>query len=435
MNTRTPEAANTSATDTGSVQRVIPIKKDDGRAYGRPAPAYRKELTEVGAGTPMGELLRRYWHPIGLSIDATTTPCHVRVLGEDLILFRDRSGNATPQDGHASQPGGSPGRRGGRVGLVYPHCAHRGASLYYGKVEARGIRCCYHGWLFDTEGHCLEQPCEADGGRARDQVRQPWYPVQEQYGLIWAYLGPAAKQPVLPRYECLEALGEGEFLEADDSSIGGGGPQIIPCNWLQHYENLVDPFHVVILHSSFSGTQFVEQMALMPEVTWDTAKHSVRTVSLRKLPDGNTLRRISEAGLPTLRVIPSPRVGRYGMVESLGWVLPIDDTSFRIYVAGRVRETGELRKMRSRLNGKLWEELTAEEHREFPGDYEAQVSQGAFALHSEEHLATSDIGIAKLRRLLQKQLNAIKDGKDPAGVSFDANAPPVKFSAGNFLVA
>jgi phenylpropionate dioxygenase-like ring-hydroxylating dioxygenase large terminal subunit len=104
----------------------------------------------------------------------------------------------------------------------------------------------------------------------RGKVRQPWYPVQELYGLVWAYMGPPDKKPVLPRYECLETLDEGEFLEADDNSIGGGGPQVIPCNWLQHYENLVDPFHVVVLHSSFSGTQFVPQMAVMPEVTWDT---------------------------------------------------------------------------------------------------------------------------------------------------------------------
>ena len=393
--------------------RATPATTDTGTAYGRPRRTYRKELTEVGAGTPMGELLRRYWHPVGTLADATDTPRRVRVLGEDLILFRDQSG---------------------RPGLVYPHCAHRGASLFYGKVEARGIRCCYHGWLFDVQGHCLEQPCEPDGGRARAKVRQPWYPVQERYGLVWAYMGPPDRKPVLPRYECLETLEAGEFLETDDNSIGGGGPRIIPCNWLQHYENLVDPFHVVILHSSFSGTQFVEQMAVMPEVTWDTQDLSVRTLSLRRLPDGKTLSRISEAGLPTLRVIPSPRIGRYGRVESIGWVLPIDDHSFRIYVVGRVREAGELYRMRSRLNGKLWEELTEEEHQRFPGDYEAQVHQGNIAWHSEEHLATSDRGIVMLRRLLQKQLDAISEGADPAGVSFDPDAPPVRFSAGNFLM-
>ncbi len=398
---------------THEAHRVIPIKVDTGTAYGRPAPTCKKELAEVGAGTPMGELLRRYWHPIGMEADATNIPRKVRVLGEDLILFRDTSG---------------------RPGLVYPHCAHRGTSLYYGKVDDKGIRCCYHGWQFDVQGHCIDQPCEPQGGKARDKVRQPWYPVQEQYGLIWAYMGPPDKKPTLPRYECLDVLDEGEMLEADDSSIGGGGPQVIECNWLQHYENLVDPFHVVILHTSFSGTQFVEQMAVMPDVTWETQPQSVRTISLRKLPDGKTLRRISEAGLPTLRVIPSPRLGRFGRVESLGWVLPIDDHSFRIYVVGRVKTAGELRAMRTRMNGKLWEEMSEEEHQQYPNDVEAMVSQGVIAKHSEEHLATSDRGIVMLRRLLQKQLEALAKGQDPDGVSFDPNAPPVAFTAGNFLL-
>lgn len=396
--------------------RVIPIANaapDVGTAYGKPAPTYRKELTEVGAGTPMGELLRRYWHPIGLASDATDTPSKLRVLGEDLILFRDKAG---------------------RPGLVYPHCAHRGTSLFYGKVEEQGIRCCYHGWVFDVQGRCVEQPCERGGNSlARERLRQPWYPVQELYGLIWAYMGPPEKKPVLPRYECLDNLDPGESLEVNDRSIGGGGPQIIDCNWLQHYENLVDPFHVVVLHSTFSGTQFVDAMALMPEVSWETVDLGVKTTSVRHLDDGTVFRRVSQAGMPTLRVIPSPRVGKYGRVESLGWILPIDDEHFRIYVVGRVGEPGELARMRSRQNGKLWEELTEAEHQQSPGDYEAMISQGKFAKHSEEHLATSDRGVVMLRKYLQKQLDVVARGDNPAGVSFDVNAAPVFFDAGNFL--
>ncbi|MEJ8814208.1 aromatic ring-hydroxylating dioxygenase subunit alpha [Variovorax ureilyticus] len=402
---------NPSTAETAE-KKVIPITVDTGTAYGRKPGVHNPLLTEVGAGTPMGELLRRYWHPVGLSADAGDPPRQVRVLGEDLILFRDGTG---------------------RPGLVHPNCAHRGASLYYGKVEERGIRCCYHGWLFDVEGHCVEQPCEAEMGKSRGRVRQPWYPVQELYGLIWAYMGPPEKKPVLPRYDALERLGEGEFLETNDASIGGGGPQIVPCNWLQHYENLVDPFHVVVLHSTFSGTQFVEQMATMPEVTWDTVELGVRTTSIRHLPDGKVFRRVSQAGVPTLRVIPSPRVGKYGRLESLGWVLPIDDHSFRIHVVGRVSSEGELTRMRSRMNGRLWEELTEAEHQRMPGDYEAMVSQGAIAKHSEEHLATSDRGIVMLRRYLKAQLERIERGEDPAGVSFDPDAPPVEFDAGNWL--
>ena len=171
----------------------------------------------------------------------------------------------------------------------------------------------------------------------------------------------------------------------------------------------------------------------MPEVHWEVQPLGVRTMSMRTLPDGQRLRRISEAGLPTLRVIPSPRLGRFGRVESLGWVLPIDDHSFRIYVVGRVREAGELRRMRTRMNGKLWEEMSEEEHRLSPNDVEAMVGQGVIAKHSEEHLVTSDKGIVMLRRLLQAQLQAVAEGRDPAGVSFDPDAPPVVFTAGNWL--
>ncbi|CAA2105661.1 aromatic ring-hydroxylating dioxygenase subunit alpha [Variovorax paradoxus] len=403
--------SGTAAPTAGEWQ---PIAFDTGTAYGRKPPSHKPELTEVGAGTPMGELLRRYWHPIGLAGDATDTPRQVRVLGEDLILFRDKTG---------------------RPGLVHWRCAHRGASLYYGRVEEEGIRCCYHGWMFDVQGHCVDQPCEPDGGaRSRGRVRQPWYPVQEQYGLIWAYLGPAEKKPVLPRYDCLETLDEGETLEADGNSIGGGGPQVIPCNWLQHYENVADPFHVPVLHGSFSGTQFVALMGQMPDVTFESTETGVMITSIRKLEDGGTFRRVAGPVLPTLRVVPNPRVAAYGRVESIGWVLPIDDHSFRIYTVGRVKTPGDLARVRSRLNGKLWEELSEAEHRAFPGDYEAQVSQGAITAHSEEHLASSDRGIVMLRRLLQRQLDAVREGRDPAGVSFDPAAPPVQFEAGNFLV-
>ncbi|HKW94390.1 MAG TPA: aromatic ring-hydroxylating dioxygenase subunit alpha [Methylomirabilota bacterium] len=386
---------------------------DTGTGYGRPLPTAMRELTDVGPGTPMGELLRRYWHPVGLVGDAAETPRALRALGEDLVLFRD-------------------GR--GWPGLVTARCAHRGTTLYYGRVEERGIRCCYHGWLFDVEGHCLEQPCEPDGGRQRERMRQPWYPVRERYGLIFAYMGPPDRKPALPRYEPLERLDPDELLEANDQSIGGGGPAVIPCNWLQHYENLMDTLHVPILHGSFSGPQFTAQMGLMPAVTWEMTDKGVKAVSDRRLPDGRVLHRISEAVLPTLRVIPNPRVAQYARVETIGWVLPIDDTSFRIYTAGRVRTPGEIAAVRSRLNGKLWEELSAEEHQRFPGDYEAQVGQGPITRHSEENLVSSDRGVALVRRALRQQLEALAAGRDPVGVTFDEDAPPVVFEAGNFLI-
>ena len=386
-------------------------RRDEGTGYEIRPPQYKSELVQVGRSKPMGELLRRYWHPIGLASDANGTPRKVRALGEDLILFRDGAG---------------------RAGLVHARCCHRGTTLYYGKVEARGIRCCYHGWLFDTQGHCLEQPCEPQGGLFREKVRQPWYPVEERYGLIFAYMGPPERKPVLPRYHCLEVMDDGEFVETDDSSLGGGGPQIIPCNWLQHYENVVDPFHVPVLHASFSGAQFSMAMAAMPEVAFERSPRGVTVRATRKV-DGKTFHRVTEAVIPTLRVVPNPRVAQFTRVESIGWVLPIDDTSFRIYVAGRSKHPGDLSRMRSKFEGKFWWDMTEEEHQRHPGDYEAQVGQGPITIHSEEHFAQSDRGVLMIRRMLQDQINIIEAGRDPIGVTFDPNVGPVVFEAGNYI--
>src|SRR5579862_8933968 len=377
-------------------------------AYSRPEPSFRSELTCVGRGTPMGELLRRYWHPVGLISDAGEQPRMVRVLGEDLVLFRDRSG---------------------RAGLVYPRCAHRGASLYYGRTEERGIRCCYHGWLFDVEGHCLEQPFVTNRGSA-SVVRQPAYPLQERYGLIFAYLGPPEKRPLLPRYNLLEQLAPGEHIEADDSSIGSGGPAIVPCNWLQHYENVMDPYHVAVLHSSFSGVQFSEQMKLVPQVRFENASYGVRSIQLRDLGDRKVHQRVTEVVLPTIRAVANPRAEQAGRCSLLGWVLPIDDTTFRIYSAGRVRSPGELGSGRSRFNGKAWTELTPEEHQRMPGDYEAQVGQGPISFHSEEHLVSTDRGISMLRAMLQRQVEIVAQGGDPVGVAFEGASDLVELAAG-----
>jgi nitrite reductase/ring-hydroxylating ferredoxin subunit len=388
---------------------------DQGTAYTRKPPAYRAELTEVGRGTPMGELLRRYWHPVGLSSHATGTPREVRMLGENLVLFRDGSG---------------------RPGLVWARCCHRGTTLYYGKVEDRGIRCCYHGWLFDVHGRCLDQPCEPDGGaRHREGARQPWYPLEERYGLVFAYMGPPEKKSVLPRFDALEELGAGEFIDVDDTSIGSGGEAIAPCNWLQHFENVMDPYHVPILHGTFSGTQFVPAMNLMPDVVFELTPRGVKSSSTRQLDGGKVMHRVTEVVLPTLRVVPNPYVGSYGKVESIGWTIPIDDTHYRIYTAGRVREKGVLLPRSPEVaKRKPWRDMTPEERRAAPNDWEAQTGQGPITFHSEENLRTSDRGILALRRLLARQLDAIAAGQDPIGVHFDEAAAYVRLEAGQHIV-
>src|SRR6266540_3742170 len=177
-----------------------------------------RKLTQVGPGTPGGELLRRYWHPIAglhqLTDDAPSA--HVRVLGEDLVLFRDK---------------------GGRVGLLADHCSHRGASLLYGRVEERGIACAYHGWLYDVDGNCLETPAEPADSRFHLTVKHRAYPVREYAGLYWAYLGPLLA-PVLPRYDAIELYPVKTIQDVP----------AVDCNWLQVVENNVDQVHAFILH-------------------------------------------------------------------------------------------------------------------------------------------------------------------------------------------
>ena len=134
-------------------------------------------------------------------------------------------------------------------------------------------------------------------------------------------------------------------------------------------------------------------MATFPKVKFEYGPRGVKATSIRPGPNGKRFRRITEAVVPTLRLVANPRVAQYGMVESMGWTLPMDDTHYRIYVAGRVKEKGELAKFKSRYNGKTWAELSPEEHQKFPGDTEAQVGQGAITFHSEEHLMSSDQGV------------------------------------------
>jgi nitrite reductase/ring-hydroxylating ferredoxin subunit len=377
-----------------------------------PEPSYDAELTCVERGTPMGELLRRYWQPVGLTGDAAGRPRRVRILGEDLILFRDGRGNP---------------------GLVYPRCCHRGTDLYYGKIEADGIRCCYHGWLFDAEGRCVEMPVEPNNGESfKHKVRQPWYPVRERYGLIFAYMGPPDRQPLLPRFELLETLDAEEFVEGDDTGIGTGGGDIAPCNWLQHYENVMDPLHVPILHDGFSGTQFVGPMGIIPEVRFETFAYGVRSYQYRDLDDGRSLNRITETVLPNIRVVASPRLVP-GRTESIGWTLPIDSSNYRIYTAARVREEKSIRGQRSKPGGKAWQDMTEQEHQDFPGDWEAQVGQGVITYHSEEHLGASDRGLIMLRKMLRTDLKAVAEGRDPTGIARTPGKELVPSAAGNWF--
>lgn len=152
-------------------------QKPNSGYYLRDVPSTDPELTQTGPNTPMGELMRRFWQPVCLASELTDVPLAIRILGEDLVAFRDKAG---------------------RIGVLARHCAHRGTSLEYGIISERGLRCCYHGWLFDTDGTVLETPGEPPTSRLKDRCMQGAYPASEYKGLVFAYMGPPEQLPEFP---------------------------------------------------------------------------------------------------------------------------------------------------------------------------------------------------------------------------------------------
>lgn len=296
------------------------------------------------------------------------------------------------------------------------------------------------------QGRCTDQPCEPQNGLHRDKVRQPWYPVEERYGIIFAYMGPPEKKPLLPRYSALEPLGPGEQLFTDDHNIGSGRFEkgVVPFNWLQHFENIHDQGHFLWLHYFHSGPQFgsrygeLDKLDFQPwerlsGVKFRATPRGVLTERTQTLPDGRVLHAVVETVLPGVRGVPNP-FGDDGAIDTLGFMLPVDDTGFRIFTVMRGK-TDEFFQRISAIRGNVERKIAADPHyfQRFPGDWEAQGSQGPITLHSEEHLATSDRGIVMLRRQLRQQLEAIQAGKDPLNIAFEPGSEMVELEAGQFL--
>ena len=395
-----------------------------GRAYGHVQGAHDPAISEVGRGTSGGELLRRYWQPFALSSEATDRPRNVRLLGEDLVLFRDKSGAA---------------------GLLYPRCVHRGSSLFFGRVEHDGIRCCYHGWKFDAQGRCLDQPCEPNGGVARENFRQPWYPLVERYGAIWAYMGPAEKEPVFPRFSIFENLAEDEEIISYWLSPDGElAPWPQDYNWFQLYENSVDTWHIAILHTMISGPQFSDEATGgtrrapgLYGVDWKRTAHGVVSETGGRDPGGREFVRRSETFMPNGFAI-SPFFVKEGIGNELFWVVPFDDTNHEVLMNKRQKKGTPLPDNREIFSfgpeKKIWREMSDEERQFFPGDYEAQKSQGDITLHSEEHLVTSDRGVAILRRMFKDQAERVARGEDPVGVAYEDRDALIELHSGVFAI-
>ena len=391
--------------------------------YGRIArrPQENAELTHVEFGTPMGELLRRYWQPFCLSEELQDLPRNIRILGEDLVGFRD--GN-------------------GRTGLIDRHCAHRGTSMEYAKIEPEGIRCCYHGWLFDVEGRCLEQPAEPPESKSRENVRQAWYPTHEYGGLVFAYMGPPELQPQFPEYDNL--VGDDVVLTAYRNISRG---TVAECNWLQIQENAMDPIHTAFLHQTISGTQFTDLFGDHGSRNLDFEETPTGMIYIRKstLSNGAEYTRIAENFVPNARSIPDP----YYSEESpdreqsrlIGWWVPVDNThtmGFHIerlrVIDGKPVPSVLAQAQEGRASGTQAARRSYEETQRQPDDREAQVSQGPIAIHGMENLVSSDRGVAMFRRRLKEGLESLQRGEDPMGISRDPSNRTIHVAASNSMV-
>jgi phenylpropionate dioxygenase-like ring-hydroxylating dioxygenase large terminal subunit len=385
-------------------------------AYGRQTPAPNYELTSVEPGSPMGELMRRYWQPVCTSDELRDLPRKEKLLCEEIVIFRDVKG---------------------RVGALEPHCAHRGTSLEWGRVEERGLRCCYHGWLYDTQGQCLEMPCETEEFRTRMDLWQPAYPTTEYGGLVFVYMGPPGTEPLFPRFDIIDPdRGEDIVLRGmrlwGDYAIG----MVRNCNWLQHYENIMDPHHLLMLHQMISGDQF--EGALMQGTTridWEQTPLGVRYVLIKGLPNGNRMVRHAECIAPNMFIIPNlcetgavPKRRERG--TELSWAVPIDNEHVRgISIVAWPLENGKPKRnwkpgtdTISDIRPGLVTERSYQERQRKPDDLEAQEGQRSIAIHALENLAHSDRGIVMLRRLLREQLKCIENGLDPVNVIRDPAA-------------
>ena len=363
------------------------------------------ELTHVGPGTPGGEYLRRYWQPVAMSEELGDLPRVVRILGEDLVLFRDGSG---------------------RPGLLHRHCAHRGASLEYGIVAERGIICCYHGWHYDIDGTILRAGSEPPDSPVCRNVVQGAYPVHEHEAILFAYLGPPEERPPFPVFDS----------ERMPDTTRRPFVLTTPCNWLQIYENTQDPIHVLHLHARSSGVQFGAASGIDQIVEYQNTPLGMMNVQTRQVGEHVWVRTVDTI-LPNANQTgamweeaETPKT--FQRCATLRWMVPIDDTATRTigwrFFSDRLDPRGQDRPELVGLEsidfvGQTEDERSYEERQRQPGDYEAQVSQRPIAIHALEHRASSDAGVARLRRLLRRRIRALAAGeavRQPDALGLDA---------------
>ena len=377
-------------------------------------PAEDAELTHVAPGSPAGEYLRRFWHPIALESEVTDIPLALRVLGEDLVLFRARDG---------------------AYGLLHRHCAHRGASLEYGKCEHRGLRCCYHGWLFAVDGELLEAPGEPPDTPLPGNVRQGAYPVEVEAGIVFAYLGPSADRPPFPVYDTFDVPGARRVPYALD----------YPCNWLQVVENAMDPVHAVFLHTRNHGPAFSQAWGQLGIKEYHAVDEGFFYTNARRVDD-NIWVRVHHVIMPNMTQagavlsMDGKDTRYFGRPAFTRWVVPVDNENTRAIAWANFgdrsdpqREEWMTPRMIEIIEGAEPRDRPRAEALRRPGDYEAFVSQGRIARHAHEHLATSDKGVALFRRRLRSDIRALGEGTPPYRPSDRLEAPIPTYAGDNVL--
>jgi nitrite reductase/ring-hydroxylating ferredoxin subunit len=365
-------------------------------------------LTQVRRGTPGGEYLRRFWIPVAYLSELGEVPLRVRALGEDLVAFRDRSG---------------------QVGVLHLNCCHRNTSLEFGLIEERGIRCCYHGRLFDVDGAVLEMPGESEAFRLRSKARQGAYPTHVFGGIVFTYMGPPDRIPVFPSYDRFTLPG---------IKIVPGDRWSVPCNWLQVQENTLDPAHTATLHAipQLRGVDhFAPEFGNFPDlITWSETPGGLIYLAARRVGDNVWVRSADTLGANCRSISSVFETGKTRKRASppflTAWLLPIDDDESCNFFISHVTDDDPMPfETRRRLeNFGQVEDRTYRERQFIPGDYDAQAGQGRINDHGKENLGAMDRGVVMFRRYLRHNIQAVQDRKDPHGFYLDQRDVPPTFA-------
>jgi nitrite reductase/ring-hydroxylating ferredoxin subunit len=374
-----------------------------------------ERLTRIGPGSPMGEVMRRYWIPALLSEQVPapdSPPVRVRLLGEDLVAFRDSNG---------------------RPGLLGERCAHRGTSLFYGRNEDCGLRCIYHGWKYDIDGNVMDTPAEPPERDFKTKIHHTAYPCREYANMIFAYLGPPVKMPLFPGYEWLSLPPENMHVIKSR----------LECNYLQGVEGDFDSSHTTFLHCNNIADLNRLNRDGAPRLDAEESRYGMRAISIRQLGVDKRYARISPFIMPAFSIVPGPPTAKFESADQRAfrfWV-PIDDTSTWLYILTMrdIPFTDEERAL-----GRSWVDSNYQRLRNAGNNYmqDRQVqktliysgircvmpaeqdacateSMGPIYDRTKEHLGYSDKTIIALRQLLLRAVKAVEEGEDPPHVIKD----------------